>query len=191
MAPWTVDWPGSSLQGILQARMLEFIPFSRESSWSRDWTQIACNLGRFFTVWATKEASSILYHTINDLSFFSTETWLRRPTLTFWPKEKPTFLGERLWNLDEHSTIVKRQCVHLCVCMHVNTGGQVLKVQETYMTQNNLELKLPSRSSPPFYAKQRTLSPKGKKKKRTIRLITPSSQPVQPLAISRIPCPSC
>ena len=49
--------------------------------------------------------------------------------------------------------------------MHVNTGGHVLKVKETYMIQNNLELKLPSRSSPPFYAKQRTLSPKGKKKK--------------------------
>ena len=31
------------------------------------------------------------------------------------------------------------------------------------MAQNSLELKLPSRSSPPFYAKQRTLSPKEKK----------------------------
>ena len=48
------------------------------------------------------------------------------------------------------------------------------------MVQNSLELKLPSKSSPPFYAKQRTLSPK--EKKWTLRLITPSSQPVQPLA---------
>ena len=48
------------------------------------------------------------------------------------------------------------------------------------MAQNSLELKLPSRSSPPFYAKQRTLSPEGKKW--TLRLITPSSQLVQPLA---------
>ena len=31
------------------------------------------------------------------------------------------------------------------------------------MAQNSLELKLPSGSSPPFYAKQRTLSPEGKK----------------------------
>ena len=30
------------------------------------------------------------------------------------------------------------------------------------MAQNSLELKLPSRSSPPFYAKQRTLSPEEK-----------------------------
>ena len=50
------------------------------------------------------------------------------------------------------------------------------------MAQNSLELKLSSPSSPPFYAKQRTLSPEGKKKKMTLRLITPSSQPVQPLA---------
>ena len=36
-------------------------------------------------------------------------------------------------------------------------------MKEGYMAQNSLELKLPSRSSPPFYAKQRTLSPEGKK----------------------------
>ena len=53
-------------------------------------------------------------------------------------------------------------------------------MKESYMVQNSLELKLSSRSSPPFYAKQKTLSP-GKKKKRTLRLITPSSQLVQPL----------
>ena len=56
-------------------------------------------------------------------------------------------------------------------------------MKESYMAQNSLELKLPSRSSPPFYAKERTLSPEDKKKKkRTLRLITPSSQQVQPLA---------
>ena len=49
-------------------------------------------------------------------------------------------------------------------------------VKESYTSQNSLEFKLPSRSSPPFCAKQRTLSPK--EKKWTLRLITPSSQPV-------------
>ena len=57
--------------------------------------------------------------------------------------------------------------------------GQSLK-ESYYMAQNSLELKLPSRSSPPFCAKQRTLSPEGKKKW-TLRLIMPSSQPVQSL----------
>ena len=38
--------PGSSVHGILQARILEWvaIPFSRGSSWPRDWTCISCLL---------------------------------------------------------------------------------------------------------------------------------------------------
>ena len=47
--------PGSSVHGILQARMLEWaaIPFSRGSSQPREWTQVSRMAGRFFTVWAT------------------------------------------------------------------------------------------------------------------------------------------
>ena len=50
--------PGSSLHGILQARILEWVAifFSRGSSCPRDWTQVSCISGRFFTVWATREA---------------------------------------------------------------------------------------------------------------------------------------
>jgi len=36
-------------------------------------------------------------------------------------------------------------------------------MKEIYMAENSLELKLPSRSSPPFYEKQRTPSPEEKK----------------------------
>ena len=41
---------GSSVHGILQERVLEWvaIPFSRGSSWPRDWTWISCIAGRFF-----------------------------------------------------------------------------------------------------------------------------------------------
>ena len=44
--------------GILQARLLEWVtvPFSRGSSRPRDGTQVSCIAGRFFTVWATREA---------------------------------------------------------------------------------------------------------------------------------------
>ena len=47
--------PGSSLHGILQARVLECvaIPFSRGSSQPRDWTQVSHTAGWFFTCWAT------------------------------------------------------------------------------------------------------------------------------------------
>ena len=49
---------GSSVHGILQARILEqvAIPFSRRTSWSRDQTQVSYDSGGFFTVWATREA---------------------------------------------------------------------------------------------------------------------------------------
>ena len=46
---------GSSVHGILQARILKWvaIPFSRGSSQPRDWTQVSCIAGRFSTVWTS------------------------------------------------------------------------------------------------------------------------------------------
>ena len=50
--------PGSCVHGILQARIQEWvaIPFSRGSSQPRDRTQVSYIAGRFFTIWATREA---------------------------------------------------------------------------------------------------------------------------------------
>ena len=44
--------PGSSVRGILQVRILEWvaIPLSRRSSWPRDHTQVSHIAGRFFIV---------------------------------------------------------------------------------------------------------------------------------------------
>ena len=49
--------PGSSVHGILQARILEWgpIPFSREFSQPRDRTQVSRSAGRFFIILATGE----------------------------------------------------------------------------------------------------------------------------------------
>ena len=56
--PMDCSLPGNSVHGILQARILEWvaIPFSKGSSQFRDWTWVSCIAGRFFTVWATREA---------------------------------------------------------------------------------------------------------------------------------------
>ena len=56
--PMDCSPPGSSLHGILQARILEWVakPSSRGPSQPRDWTQVFCIAGRFFTVWATRKA---------------------------------------------------------------------------------------------------------------------------------------
>ena len=63
--------PGSSVHGILQTRILEWvaIPFSRGYSQPRDWTRVSCIAGRLFTLWATREAlqlhsTSFLYDVI-------------------------------------------------------------------------------------------------------------------------------
>ena len=51
---------GSSVHGILQARMLEWvaIPSSRGSSWPRDWTCVSCVGKLILHCWATREAHS-------------------------------------------------------------------------------------------------------------------------------------
>ena len=57
-APMDYSLPGSSVHGILQARILEWfaISFSRGSSQPRDQTWVFCIAGRFFTIWVTREA---------------------------------------------------------------------------------------------------------------------------------------
>ena len=54
--------PGSSVYGIFQARILEWvaISFSRGSSQPRNWTQVSCIAGRFFTLWGTGEALHLI-----------------------------------------------------------------------------------------------------------------------------------
>ena len=60
--PMDYSPPGSSVHGIFQARILEWvdISFSRGSSWPRDRTHVSCVsciAGRFLTHWAIKFSS--------------------------------------------------------------------------------------------------------------------------------------
>ena len=50
--------PGSSVHGILQARILQWVamPSSKGSFQPRDWTHWSRIAGRFFTVWTTRKA---------------------------------------------------------------------------------------------------------------------------------------
>ena len=61
--------PGSSVHGLLQARILEWIAifFSRGSSQPRNWTQVSRIAGRFFTSWTTGEAPLPLSHLGNAI----------------------------------------------------------------------------------------------------------------------------
>ena len=66
--PIDCSLPDSSVHGILQARIPEWaaMPSSRGSSWPRDWTCVSHTVGRFFTIWATREAPQ-LYDTCLDI----------------------------------------------------------------------------------------------------------------------------
>ena len=97
--PIDCSLPGSSVHGIFQASLLEWvaISFSRGSSRPRDWTRVSCIVGRHFTVWTTREAQIIYYSMLkrNKLSsgrtqLVDTETtwvhlcmWFTRVTFTF------------------------------------------------------------------------------------------------------------
>ena len=61
---------GSSIHGIFQARILEWvaISFSRGSSQPRDQTQVSHIAGRRFTIWAPFNGSSNL----NSIDYFMT-----------------------------------------------------------------------------------------------------------------------
>ena len=93
--------PGSSVHGILQARKLEWVAmlFSRGSSWPRNWTLVAHIAGRFFTVWATREAPQcwlLCYWFIFQSSLWETRGergcfWLG------WPRKWGTWTNMFIW----------------------------------------------------------------------------------------------
>ena len=66
LRPHGLYLPGSSVRGVLQVWILEWvaISFSRGSSQLRDRTQVSCMAGRLSTDWATREAlpASTSYH---------------------------------------------------------------------------------------------------------------------------------
>ena len=64
--------PGFSVHGILQARILKWaaIPFSRGSSWPRDWSWVYCIACRFFIFWATRKWKKTRYLMLRNLTLF-------------------------------------------------------------------------------------------------------------------------
>ena len=99
--PVDCSLPGSSIHGILQARILEWvaISFSMGSSWPRDWTQVSCIAGRSFTLWATREACVCTY---GLFIFLSTYLSIYRSICKWWLWEinsHPEFLDQGLLDL--------------------------------------------------------------------------------------------
>ena len=60
--PMDYSLPGSSVHGVFQARVLEWVAIScsRGSSWPRDRTQVSSIADRRFTVRTTREAQNVV-----------------------------------------------------------------------------------------------------------------------------------
>ena len=71
--PMDCNLPGSSVHGVFQARILEWvaIPFSRGFSGPRDRTHVSCFAGGFFTTSATREAQIG-----NDIIYWEEKIWM-------------------------------------------------------------------------------------------------------------------
>ena len=83
--PKDCNLPCSSVHGIFQARILEWvsISFSRRSFWPRDWTQVSHIIGRRFTIWATRQVTfPMLIHRHLIFKAFIWKPWLRHFSTT-------------------------------------------------------------------------------------------------------------
>ena len=84
LRPYDCSLPGSSVHGIFQARVLEWvaISFSRGSSWPRDWTQVSHIAGRHFTIWATPgQIKGIAIHIVRIRLYQEVSQYFRAGTV--------------------------------------------------------------------------------------------------------------
>ena len=169
--------PGSSVHGILQAWLLEWvaISFSSGSSQPRNQTWVLCIAGRLFADWATKEAliikwkynevASWLYASIHSCSthqlqtLLTTKRWTARQCL----QRVRTHMGDLQGALLCGGKVVAKQyfkhnyvyvflknvyrCVCVCVCVPVRDREAVCSLNPLCSTPSSLQMEKGSFSS--------------------------------------------
>ena len=101
--PMDCSLPGSSVQGIFQATVLEWVAlsFSRGSSPPRDRTWVPRSVGRHVTLWATREISFCPYsqpNTKQDAEFST--------SIIIGDIDRPSWLSKLFLNMVSHLSIV-------------------------------------------------------------------------------------
>ena len=101
--PLDCSLPCSSVHGIFQARVLEWvaISFSRGYSQPRDWARVFCIVGRRFTIWATREAPV--------LSILRLLSKAESPHQLINPSISPTWL----WHVWEYNSTSMSECTFI------------------------------------------------------------------------------
>ena len=126
--------PGSSVHGILQARILEWVvmPCSRVSSGHRDRTNVCCIAGGFFTTEPPRKPKRMLEHAASSYSRGS--SWLRD------------------WTSISNISCIGRQILYHCTTWEAPYHRYVLLIIYNWWKINiNNSSHLPSLPPPNFY----------------------------------------
>ena len=127
---------GSSVHGILQARVLEWVAISssRGSSQPRDRTQVSRIVGGFFAIWATREAQTSSGHLLRiiTLDVFKDDLFLFIQTL--WSKyynfhlqnEEPEYQSYQETCSSSHCLNITLSSPRICVLCNVRRVWKAL-----------------------------------------------------------------
>ena len=121
-APTDCSLPGSSVHGVSQARILEWVVISSSqgSSWSRDRTHISCFAGRFFTTELPGKTSRGFYQVPTVIAITLRIKW---DTECRWY----VFKGDARWLAQCIYKIINLYYLNCCICYKkVNTTKVVL-----------------------------------------------------------------
>ena len=119
VTPMDCSLPGSSVHGIFQARVLDWvaISFSRGSSRPRDRTWVSRIVGRRFTVWATREALKsnhlAMFANVPLKSIFPHDALCFRDfPVAQMVKNLPVMQETRVWSLGGEVPLEKGMAIH-------------------------------------------------------------------------------
>ena len=127
--PMDCSLPGSSVHGIVQARILEWVAilFSRGSSQPSNWTGLSLIAGRFFTIWATNSRAGCNHFQDRQRKLVISAICSDASGI-LWPQG---FRIERFWLYQTHTMIVpssrlsqRRHWLHTPVLLPGKSHGQ-------------------------------------------------------------------
>ena len=109
--PMDCSLPDSSV--LFQARILEWvaISFSRVPSQPRDWTQVFCTAGRFFTDWATRPGS---------VSKFN-------PSFKTWPQLTSSMKSLHIHSLPSYTNVMSLLFIFSCISVFLYKYSRLMK----------------------------------------------------------------
>ena len=132
--------PGSSVHGILQARILEWvaISFSRGSSQPKDSTWVSCIAGRCFILWATREALLLCSEHSKNICWIRVKLSSLFPTTDFHIPRCPVIL-KLLWSLILKEMGISDHLTCLLRNLYLDASEETCKTLASFLSHHFLE----------------------------------------------------